>query len=153
IARAARLLAVDAKIRIVGEKIELVAKRLDDGARKVLRSRRLQVMKGLIQSGERTAVRRQARQVYGLIGVTRREGWINPDDAVLRRHGLVRHLDRAIAMEDRLKQIRRRKPGEIQQVSEWLGELPRNDNAIGQLAHVMRPGHPGLQKHGDGWRA
>src|SRR4030095_7349717 len=52
IARAAGLLAVDAEIRIVGEKIELVAQRLNDGAGKVLRSRRGQVMKGLIHSGE-----------------------------------------------------------------------------------------------------
>src|SRR5918992_1492302 len=55
-------------------------------------------------------------------------------------------------MQDRLKQIGRGKPGEIQQASEWLGELPRDDDAIGQLPHVVRAGHPGLQKHADGWR-
>src|SRR5262245_60591784 len=45
IARATRLLAVDAEIRVVGEKIELVAKCLNDGAGKVLWSRRLWIMK------------------------------------------------------------------------------------------------------------
>src|SRR6185436_20678356 len=72
IARAAGLLAVDAEIRIVGEKIELVAERLNDGAGKVLRSRRLQVMKRLIHRGERTAVRGQTGQVHGLKALTRR---------------------------------------------------------------------------------
>jgi hypothetical protein len=48
ITRAAGLLAVDAEIRVVGEKIELVAQRLNHGAGKVLRSRRRQVMKRLI---------------------------------------------------------------------------------------------------------
>src|SRR6186713_936663 len=55
-------------------------------------------------------------------------------------------------MQDRLEQIGRGKPGEIQQASEWLGELPRDHDAIGQLPHVVRAGHPGLQKHADGWR-
>src|SRR4029450_7766580 len=55
-------------------------------------------------------------------------------------------------MQDRLKQIGRGKPGEIQQASEWLGEFPRDDDAIGQLPHVAWAGHPGLQKHADGWR-
>src|SRR5688572_20341931 len=55
-------------------------------------------------------------------------------------------------MQDRLKQIGRGKPGEIEQASEWLGELPRDDDAIGQLPHVAWTGHPGLQKHADGWR-
>src|SRR4029453_12358845 len=119
IARAAGLLAVDAEIRIVGKKIELVPQRLNDGAGKVLRSRRCQVMKRLIRTGERTAARGQTGQVYRLNALTRQQDWINPDDAVLRRHGLVRHLDCAIAMQDRLKQIGRGKPGEIQQASGW----------------------------------
>src|SRR4030095_14413512 len=55
-------------------------------------------------------------------------------------------------MHGRLKQIGRGEPGEIQQASEWLGELPRDDDAIGQLPHVVRAGHPRLQKHADGWR-
>ena len=55
-------------------------------------------------------------------------------------------------MQDRLKQIGRGKPGEIQQASEWLGELPRDDDAIGQLPHAVRAGHPGLEKHADRWR-
>src|SRR6476660_2344522 len=93
IARAAGLLAVDAEIRIVGTEIELVAQRLNDGAGQVLRSRGRQVMKRLIQSGERTAVRGQIGQVYGLNALARRQGWIHPDDAVLGRHRLVRHLD------------------------------------------------------------
>src|SRR6188508_3206367 len=59
IARAARLLAVDAEIRIVGKKIELVAQRSNDSAGKVLRSRRLQVVKRLIHRGELIAVRGQ----------------------------------------------------------------------------------------------
>ena len=63
IARAAGLLGVDAEIRIVGEKIELVAQRLNDGAGKVLRSGRRQVVKRLIQSGERTAVQTARRDV------------------------------------------------------------------------------------------
>jgi hypothetical protein len=56
IARAAGLLVVDAEIRIVGEKIELVAQRLNDRAGKILWSGRLQVMKRLIQRAERTAL-------------------------------------------------------------------------------------------------
>ena len=71
IARAAGLLGVDAEIRIVGEKIELVAQRLNDGAGKVLRSRRRQVMKRLIQSGERTVLG-QTGQMYGLNALARR---------------------------------------------------------------------------------
>src|SRR6185503_12286185 len=55
-------------------------------------------------------------------------------------------------MQDRLKQIGRGKPGEIQQASKWLGELPRDDDAIRQLPHVAWAGHPGLQKNADGWR-
>src|SRR5262245_43318094 len=55
-------------------------------------------------------------------------------------------------MQDRLKQIGRGKPGEIQQASEWLGELPRDNHAIGQLPHIVWAGHPGFQKHADGWR-
>jgi hypothetical protein len=57
-----------------------------------------------------------------------------------------------IRAQDRPKQIGGGKPGEIQQASERLGELPRNDDAIGCLPHVARAGHPGLQKHADGWR-
>jgi hypothetical protein len=41
----------------------------------------------------------------------------------------------------------------IEQPSEGLGERPRDDDAIGQLPHVAWAGHPGLQKHADGWRA
>src|SRR4029078_9403833 len=56
-------------------------------------------------------------------------------------------------MQDGRKQRGRGKPGEIQQASEWFGELPRNDDAIGQFPRVVRTGHPGLQKHADSWRA
>src|SRR5688572_26259444 len=55
-------------------------------------------------------------------------------------------------MQNGLKQIGRGEPGEIQKASEWFGEIPCDDNAISQLAHVVRAGHPGLQKHADGWR-
>jgi hypothetical protein len=54
-------------------------------------------------------------------------------------------------VQDSLKQIGRGEPGEIQKASEWFGEIPCDDDAISQLPHVVRAGHPGLQKHGDGW--
>src|ERR1700749_4175545 len=55
-------------------------------------------------------------------------------------------------MQDRLKQVGRRKPAEIEQASVWLGEFPRDDDAIGPLLHVAWAVHPGLQKHADGRR-
>src|SRR3712207_8888764 len=45
----------------------------------------------------------------------------------------------------------RGEPGEIQKASEWFGEIPCDNDAISQLPHVVRAGHPGLQKHADGW--
>src|SRR5262245_60708015 len=54
-------------------------------------------------------------------------------------------------MQDRLKQIGRRRPREVQQTSEWLGEIPGDHHAIGQLPNVARAGHPGLQKDAYGW--
>src|ERR1700749_1177013 len=56
-------------------------------------------------------------------------------------------------MQDRLKQVGRRKPAEIEQASVWLGEFPRDDDAIGQLPHVAWAVQPGLQKDADGRRA
>src|SRR5580765_5540438 len=55
-------------------------------------------------------------------------------------------------MQDRLKQIARGEPGEIQKASESLRQVPRDDDAIGKLTHVAPTGHAGLEKYADGRR-
>src|ERR1022692_2615755 len=86
----------------------------------------------------------------GLSGA--RKFGIDANDGVLRREFLVRYLNQSIAVQHYLKPVDRFEPGEVLDVSEWLGRVPRDDHTIRELFDVMRSGHSRLKEDADSRR-
>src|SRR5262249_24107412 len=72
------------------------------------------------------------------------------DDGVARGEAFVGHLDLAVAVEDGLKAVDGRGPGEVLDVAGGLGETPGDDDAVGELFEGAGPGHARVEEDADG---
>src|SRR4029453_714094 len=74
---------------------------------------------------------------------------IETDDGVLGRQLVVRHLDRAVLVQHRLKSIDCGDPGEVLDTRRGLADVPRDDDTVRELLHVASPRHSWLHEHAD----
>jgi hypothetical protein len=95
-----RFLAVHTRVGVVGQKVELVAESLNDGAGEILRFWHGKVVERFVDDCKGPILVRERRKMnrHGCCGARRR--WVNTNDGVPRCHFLVRYLNGAVANEN-----------------------------------------------------
>ena len=149
IARWAGLLVIDSEIRVIRQKIESVAERLNHCAGEVLRIGRAEIVKGLIHRRKRTILARQGRKVNCRWFCGARLPRVDADNRILRRQFLVGHLNRTVAVQCCLKEIHGRHPRKIEQAAEGLREIPCDNHSVGKLHHIAGTREPRFKEDAD----